>query len=42
MLFYPAALPLSSPALKYTHARLRGVGERANVQLKTWRILRPR
>jgi len=70
MLFYRAALPLSSRTLRYVagmirrhrksiwsrwrrmnkpqsqkdanraHAKLRAPGERANAQLKTWKILR--
>src|SRR5262249_53640065 len=32
--------PPSQKAANRAHARLRGVGERANAQLKTWRILR--
>lgn len=32
--------PLSQKAANRSHARLRGPGERANAQLKTWRILR--
>jgi hypothetical protein len=32
--------PASQKAANRAHARLRGPGERANAQLKTWRILR--
>jgi hypothetical protein len=32
--------PESQKDANRAHARLRGVGERANAQLKTWRILR--
>jgi hypothetical protein len=32
--------PASHKAANRAHARLRGPGERANAQLKTWRILR--
>ncbi len=32
--------PLSQKAANRAHAKLRGPGERANAQLKTWRILR--
>jgi hypothetical protein len=32
--------PESQKAANRAHARLRGPGERANAQLKTWRILR--
>ncbi len=32
--------PASQKAANSAHAKLRGPGERANAQLKTWRILR--
>ena len=32
--------PASQKAANRAHAKLRGPGERANAQLKTWRILR--
>ncbi|MEU4324762.1 transposase family protein, partial [Nonomuraea dietziae] len=32
--------PESQKRANRSHARLRGPGERANAQLKTWRILR--
>ena len=41
MLSGPAALPLSAPTLTYAAGVIRrSPGERANAQLKTWRILR--